>query len=127
MKRNIDLTENSDFATPVRNSIRFKTPRISSVAMCSCDRSILGNILHKNITDINYCIEEDIEYNQHGGIIQGNGYRRTYMKIINEPNSYCERCGRLKQYPWEDFSKLLCPKCDKEMDYEFNKIPWRRG
>lgn len=119
MKSNIDLTENSDFATPRRISSRFAN------IVCSCDANLLGRLLHKNIADINYCVEYDIEFYQRGGMIQGNGYRRTYMKICEEPESHCERCGRHKKYPWEDFSSLLCPQCSALLDYETKNIPWK--
>ena len=120
MKSNIDLTENSDFAIPTRLS------KIDvSMAVCGYDRNILGRALRKNIADIHYCIESDIEYNQRGGMIQGNGYRREYMKICEEPDSYCGRCGRHKKYPWEVFGSLLCPQCSAILDYEMRKIPWK--
>ena len=120
MKSNIDLTENSDFAIPTRLS---KTD--VSMAVCGYDRNILGRALRKNIADIHYCIESDIEYNQRGGMIQGNGYRREYMKICEEPDSHCGRCGRHKKYPWEDFGSLLCPQCSAILNYEMRKIPWK--
>ena len=120
MKSNIDLTENSDFAIPTRLS------KIDvSMAVCGYDRNILGRVLRKNIADIHYCIESDIEYNQRGGMIQGNGYRREYMKICEEPDSHCGRCGRHKKYPWGDFGFLLCPQCSAILDYEMRKIPWK--
>ena len=120
MKSNIDLTENSDFVTPTRLS------KIDvSMAMCGYDKNILGRALRKNIADIHYCIESDIEYNQRGGMIQGNGYRREYMKICEEPDSHCGRCGRHKKYPWEDFGFLLCPQCSAILDYKMRKIPWK--
>ena len=28
--------------------------------------------------------------------------------------------------PREDFSKLICPKCEKYLESEMNTIPWRR-
>lgn len=126
MKRNIDLTENFDFAIPRRASTQ-NTPlafRSLNLAVCSRSKSIIGNMIKKDIVDFSYCIEEDIEH-EHGGMIQGNGYRRRFMKSYNEPETHCERCGCSKKYPWEDFSTLLCHKCNKSMDYEFHKIPWR--
>ena len=122
MRNNIDLTENSDFAVPRRDFPRF---HLQSMAICSHDNNILGRALHKNIADIHYCIESDIEYYQNGGMIQGNRYRRTYMKICEELESHCERCGRHKKYPWEDFSSLLCPQCNAILDYEMRKISWK--
>ena len=124
MKSNIDLTENSDFAIPIRVPTRLSRIDVS-MAVCGYDRNILGRALHKNIADIHYCIESDIEYNQQGGMIQGNGYRRKYMKICEELDSHCERCGRHKKYPWEDFGSLLCPQCNAILDYEMRKIPWK--
>lgn len=127
MKRNIDLTENFDFAIPRRAATRGSSLSLNrpEIEICSYNRNILGKYIRKNIADINYCINEDIEFNQSGGLIQGNGYRRKYMKLYNEPESYCERCGRSKKYPWEDFSSLLCPQCNNIFDYEMRKIPWR--
>ena len=48
------------------------------------------------------------------------------MEYENNPDCFCERCGRKKKYPWEDFSKLLCPKCERYLESEMNTIPWRR-
>lgn len=124
MKSNIDLTENSDFTIPIRVPTRLSRIDVS-MAVCGYDRNILSRALRKNIADIHYCIESDIEYSQRGGMIQGNGYRREYMKICEEPDSHCERCGRHKKYPWEDFGSLLCPQCNAILDYEMRKIPWK--
>ena len=86
----------------------------------------IGKYLSKYILDIPYCINEDIEHKQSGGLVQGNGNRRKFMEYENNPGCFCERCGRKKKYPWEDFSRLLCPKCEKYLESEMRAIPWRR-
>lgn len=48
------------------------------------------------------------------------------MEYENNPGCFCERCGRKKKYPWEDFSRLLCPECEKYLESEMRAIPWRR-
>lgn len=129
MKNNIDLTENLDFAIPRRadtqsSSRVFRDLTITTLMFTYSYGKSLGKYISKYILDIPYCINEDIEHRQNGGIIQGNGDRRKFIRFENNPECYCERCGREKQYPWEDFSKLLCPECEK--DIESREIPWRR-
>jgi len=118
MKSNIDLTANLDFAKPTRFSFRNTYWNTGNV---------LGKKINKDIADINYCITFDIEHHQHGGIIQGNRHRREYMATCNEIISYCERCGRHKKYPWENFNSLLCPQCNNILDYQMNRVPWVRN
>lgn len=128
MKRNIDLTENFDFAIPRRASTQSTSLSLRNLNMTICSRSnsIISKMIKKDIIDIYYCIEEDIERNEKGGIIQGNSYRRKFMKSYYEPENHCERCGCSKSYPWQDFSTLLCPKCNEYLDNEIHRIPWRR-
>ena len=52
--------------------------------------------------------------------------KKYFMEYENNPDCFCERCGYKKKYPWEDFSKLICPKCEKYLESEMNTIPWRR-
>ena len=131
MKSNIDLTENFDFAIPRRASTSSSSRAFrnleNSIAMwtASYNKSI-GKYLSKYILDIPYCINEDIEHKQSGGLVQGNGNRRKFMEYENNPGCFCERCGRKQKYPWEDFSKLLCPECEKYLESEMRAIPWRR-
>ena len=131
MKSNIDLTENFDFAIPRRASTSsssrvFRNLEISTVMWTPSYNKSIGKYLSKYILDIPYCINEDIEHKQSGGLVQGNGNRRKFMEYENNPGCFCERCGRKKKYPWEDFSRLLCPKCEKYLESEMRAIPWRR-
>ena len=131
MKSNIDLTENFDFAIPRRastssSSRTFRNLEDSIVMWTASYKKSIGKYLSKYILDIPYCINEDIEHKQSGGLVQGNGNRRKFMEYENNPDCFCERCGRKKKYPWEDFSKLLCPKCEKYLEREMNTMPWRR-
>lgn len=131
MKSNIDLTENFDFAIPRRvstssSSRAFRNLEISTVMWTASYNKSIGKYLSKYILDIPYCINEDIEHKQSGGLVQGNGNRRKFMEYENNPGCFCERCGCKKKYPWEDFSRLLCPKCEKYLESEMRAIPWRR-
>lgn len=131
MKSNIDLTENFDFAIPRRASTSsssrvFRNLEISTVMWTASYNKSIGKYLSKYILDIPYCINEDIEHKQSGGLVQGNGNRRKFMEYENNPGCFCERCGCKKKYPWEDFSRLLCPKCEKYLESEMRAIPWRR-
>lgn len=131
MKSNIDLTENFDFAIPRRastssSSRAFRNLEISTVMWTASYNKSIGKYLSKYILDIPYCINEDIEYKQSGGLVQGNGNRRKFMEYENNPGCFCERCGHKKKYPWEDFSRLLCSKCEKYLESEMRAIPWRR-
>lgn len=131
MKSNIDLTENFDFAIPRRastssSSRAFRNLEISTVMWIASYNKSIGKYLSKYILDIPYCINEDIEHKQSGGLVQGNGNRRKFMEYENNPGCFCERCGCKKKYPWEDFSRLLCPKCEKYLESEMRAIPWRR-
>ena len=131
MKSNIDLTENFDFAIPRRASTSsssrvFRNLEISTVMWTASYNKSIGKYLSKYILDIPYCINEDIEHKQSGGLVQGNGNRRKFMEYENNSGCFCERCGRKKKYPWEDFSRLLCPKCEKYLESEMRAIPWRR-
>lgn len=131
MKSNIDLTKNFDFAIPrmastSSSSRAFRNLGISTVMYTVSYNKSIGKYLSKYILDIPYCINEDIEHKQSGGLVQGNGNRRKFMEYENNPDCFCERCGCKKKYPWEDFSKLLCPKCEKYLESEMRAIPWRR-
>ena len=131
MKSNIDLTENFDFAIPRRastssSSRTFRNLEDSIVMWTASYKKSIGKYLSKYILDIPYCINEDIEHKQSGGLVQGNGNRRKFMEYENNTDCFCERCGYKKKYPWEDFSKLICPKCEKYLESEMNTIPWRR-
>lgn len=131
MKSNIDLTENFDFAIPRRastssSSRTFRNLEDSIVMWTASYKKSIGKYLSKYILDIPYCINEDIEHKQSGGLVQGNGNRRKFMEYENNPDCFCERYGYKKKYPWEDFSRLLCPKCEKYLESEMNTIPWRR-
>ena len=131
MKSNIDLTENFDFAIPRRastssSSRTFRNLEDSIVMWTASYKKSIGKYLSKYILDIPHCINEDIEHKQSGGLVQGNGNRRKFMEYENNPDCFCERCGYKKKYPWEDFSKLICPKCEKYLESEMNTIPWRR-
>lgn len=131
MKSNIDLTENFDFSIPRRtatssSSMMLSNLEISTVMWTASYEKSIGKYLSKYILDIPYCINEDIEHNQSGALIQGNGNRRKFMKYENNHGYFCERCGCEKKYPWEDFSRLLCTKCEKDLESEMNTIPWIR-
>lgn len=117
MKRNVDLTENEIFKEKNIASSNFHRDfKINSIFLLrGVSRKSLSNKIKKCIADIPYCIDNDIEHYQNGGIIQGDKYRRNYYSTIQE-ESYCERCGRTKKYFWEDFNNGLCPKCSKELD-----------
>lgn len=131
MKLNIDLTENLDFNKPAKENVQssfrnLKTVKDDTLMFThSYDKSI-GKFFSKYILDIPYCINEDIEHNQKGGLTQGNGDRRKFIEYEDNPYYFCERCGRKKKYPWEDFNRLLCPKCENDLEREMNKIPWKR-
>lgn len=114
MKRNIDLTANFDFASTQTRGANISLRKY---------RGLFGN---KRIVDIPYCIQNDIEYHQRGNIIQGDKYRRSFIKIISY-EVHCECCGRPQKYPWEKFCGFLCPQCDGKLEKEFSSIPWNRA
>lgn len=117
MKRNIDLTIDFDF----------RKRQVHSVNLSSeCGNISLNRIIkQRNVVDIPYCISNDIEYHQRGGIIQGDKYRRDFIKTTSY-NIYCERCGRQQKYPWEKFYGL-CPQCDKILESNnTSQILWNR-
>lgn len=128
MKINIDLTTNSDFRRErdIDNSLIFGLSKIKRKFLFGSKKNVhISDFIKNIVVDIPYCISNDIDKNENGGIVQGNGSKRAFIKEVNS-NQYCERCGRKKKYPWEDFSKLLCPKCEKYLESEMNTIPWRR-
>lgn len=116
MKRNIDLTADFDFANT--------QTRGANISL----RKFRGLIGDKRIVDIPYCIQNDIEHKQRGGIIQGDKFRRDFIKIVCH-EIHCECCGRSQKYPWEKFCGFLCPQCDNriERDGNLSQIPWNRA
>lgn len=116
MKLNVDLTLNSDFIkrdTDVHSSrlTIHSLPIIFGVRK----KVSLSKYIKKNIVDIDYCLEQDIEKSK-GVLIQGNGERRKFYKEINNPENYCERCGRKNKIPWKKYTNLLCEECNKDME-----------
>lgn len=114
MESNIDLTTGLDF-----RRVSVKSTNLSSIPI----RRIVG---HKDIVDIPYCIANDIEHFQRGGIEQGDKYRRSFIKMVH-CEVHCECCGRPQKYPWENFNGLLCPQCNSIMESDFTQVPWNRA
>lgn len=119
MKRNVDLTADFDFQNNTGNN---HTVRLNNARL----RIFKNSIYNHPIVDTPYCIKNDIEHREMGGIVQGEKYRRQFINTVRQP-VYCECCGRTLKYPWEQFRGTLCSRCDNAIEEDFSQIPWKRA
>ncbi len=112
MKRNIDLTQNSDFKSKeIRginlSGINFRRPKNIE--------DIFLNIGATNIIVNGYL--EDIAHDN-GAIKQGNSEERKEKRMMNEfgRGNFCDCCGN-KIFPY--YNSTLCIKCENSYRYPF--------